>query len=70
MKNSMFRNEHERSFLNDAIRGGRGTTGIKPHESIGMLLQPVDNLFPFIYSSFYRQLTVSSVSILGVFYDG
>ena len=26
----MFRNEHGRSFLNDAVRGGRGTAGIKP----------------------------------------
>ena len=29
MKNSMFRNEHGRSFLNDAIRGGRETQVLK-----------------------------------------
>ena len=34
MKNSMFRNEHGRSFLNDAVRGGRGTAGIKPSARI------------------------------------
>ncbi len=34
MKNSMFKNEHGRSFLNDAIRGGRNTAGIKPSARI------------------------------------
>ena len=30
----MFRNEHGRSFLNDAVRGDRGTAGIKPSARI------------------------------------
>lgn len=28
----MLRNEHGRSFLNDAVHGGGGTAGIKPHD--------------------------------------
>ena len=30
MKNSIFKDDHGRSFLNDAIRGDRETAGIKP----------------------------------------
>ena len=43
----MFRNEHGRSFLNDAIRGGRETAGINsshestyPDASVGVLTPP------------------------------
>ena len=33
LKNAQFNNEQGASLLNDAIRGGRGTAGIKPsHE--------------------------------------
>ena len=55
----MFRNEHGRSFLNDAVRGGRGTTGMKSSARInlyGDTLMGNDMLVKnrkLIYSKYY-----------------
>ncbi|EEV19485.1 hypothetical protein TREVI0001_2413 [Treponema vincentii ATCC 35580] len=55
----MFRNEHGRLFLNDAIRGGRGTAGIKPSARIKVLGTAVKKFVfltavPFLYYLFWR----------------